>query len=49
MKETQEIVNKVEQARIKMKTGYDKKAKSAKISVGDKVLVKHLNLKESIR
>ena len=43
MKETQEIVNKVvEQARIKMKTGYDKKAKSAKISVGDKVLVKIL-------
>lgn len=43
MKETQEIVNKVvEQARIKMKTGYDKKARSAKISIGDKVLVKIL-------
>ena len=43
MKATQDIVNKVmEQARIKMKAGYDKKARSAQICVGDKVLVKIL-------
>ena len=43
MKATQDIVNKVmEQASIKMKAGYDKKARSAQIGVGDKVLVEIL-------
>ncbi|XP_053379606.1 kinesin-related protein 4-like [Mercenaria mercenaria] len=43
MKTTQEIVKKVtEKARLKMKTGYDKKAKAVKINVGDIVLVKIL-------
>lgn len=43
MKSAQEIVQKITgQARIKMKAGYDKKAKAARICVGDKVLVRIL-------
>ena len=43
MKIAQDIVNKVtEAARLKMKTCYDRKAKAAKICIGDKVLVKIL-------
>lgn len=43
MKTAQDKVNKVtEHARIKLKTGYDKKATAAKIKVGDKVLVRIL-------
>lgn len=43
MKTAQDIANKVtEAARMKMKTCYDKKAKAAKICIGDKVLVKIL-------
>lgn len=41
MKSARDIANKVtEQARLRMKEGYDRKAKAAKICVGDKVLVK---------
>ena len=43
MKETQDLVKRVsDQARTRMKSGYDKKARSARIKVGDKVLVKIL-------
>ena len=43
MKETQDIVKKVSnQARTRMKSGYDKKARSERIKVGDKELVKIL-------
>ena len=43
MKETQDLVKRVsDQARTRMKSGYDKKAGSARIKVGDKVLVKIL-------
>ena len=43
MKTAQDIASKVtEAARIKMKTCYDKKAKAARICIGDKVLVKIL-------
>ena len=43
MKSAQDIANKVtEQARLKMKSQYDKKAKAVKVNIGDKVLVKIL-------
>ena len=43
MKETQDLVKKVsDQARTRMKEGYDKKVRSARIHIGDKVLVKIL-------
>ena len=43
MKDTQDSVKKVsDQARTRMKSGYDKKARSARIKIGDKVLVKIL-------
>ena len=43
MKTAQDIANKVTQeARAKMKTAYDKKARAPMISIGDKVLVKIL-------
>ena len=43
MKDTQDLVKKVsDQARTRMKSGYDKKARSARIKIGDKVLVKIL-------
>ena len=41
MKEAQELMKTVsDQARLKIKKGSDKNARSAKINVGDKVLVK---------
>ena len=41
MKEAHELMKKVsDQARLKIKKGSDKNARSAKINVGDKVLVK---------
>ena len=41
MKSAQDIANKMTgQAKLKMKSQYDKKAKAAKVSIGDKVLVK---------
>ena len=43
MKDTQDLVKKVsDQARTRMKSGYDKKARSSRIKIGDKVLVKIL-------
>ena len=43
MKEAQDIVQKVsDKARVKMKEGYDRKAKSTRINVGNKVLVRIL-------
>lgn len=43
MKTAQDVVNKVtDKAREKMKTLYDKKAKAAKLEIGDKVLVRIL-------
>ena len=45
MKETQDLVKKVsDQARTRIKEGYDKKVRSASIHIGDKVLVKILKV-----
>ena len=48
MKDTQDLVKKVsDQARTRMKSGYDKKARSARIKIGDKVLEKILKFEQT--